>query len=120
LQIERLYYSITVGVPDQAAGEISTNIDRHPTDRLRMAVCGFGSIRGREAISTYRYEGTELPPFHLPHAGGQVLWSMPVHGASKYSPHTCSLSVALPCVANAHKTVWRLHESAPAHARSSS
>jgi 23S rRNA-/tRNA-specific pseudouridylate synthase len=54
MQINRLYYSITVGVPDSSSGEISTNIDRHPTDRLRMAVYGFGSTRGRQAISTYR------------------------------------------------------------------
>lgn len=54
MQIKRLYYSVTVGVPDKLSGEICTNIDRHPTDRLRMAVHGFGSIRGRQAISTYR------------------------------------------------------------------
>lgn len=67
VQIIRLYYSITVGVPDRKSGEICTNIDRHPTDRLRMAVYGFGSTRGRQAISTYR-----CAPFaagHLSQAG---------------------------------------------------
>lgn len=55
MQINRLYWSVTVGVPEKASGEVCTNIGRHPSDRLKMAVYGFGSSRGREAISTYKF-----------------------------------------------------------------
>lgn len=54
MQINRIYWSITVGVPLKESGEVCTNIGRHPSDRLRMAVYGFGSSRGREAVSTYK------------------------------------------------------------------
>lgn len=54
MQINRIYWSITVGVPEKSSAEVCTNIGRHPSDRLRMAVYGFGSSRGREAVSTYK------------------------------------------------------------------
>jgi 23S rRNA-/tRNA-specific pseudouridylate synthase len=54
LQVRRLYYSITAGVPKEAQGAVETNIWRHPTDRKRMAAFGFGSSKGKESISTYR------------------------------------------------------------------
>eukprot|EP00892_Ulva_mutabilis_P012882 jgi/Ulvmu1/9967/UM059_0016.1 len=52
--INRLYWSITIGVPKDSSGEVCTNIGRHPSDRLKMSVYGFGSSRGREAVSTYK------------------------------------------------------------------
>lgn len=52
--MERLYWSITAGVPAQREGTVRTNIVRHPSDRKRMAVCPFEGHKGKTAISTYR------------------------------------------------------------------
>ncbi|MCI0431959.1 MAG: RluA family pseudouridine synthase, partial [Rhodospirillales bacterium] len=49
--IERAYLAIVWGTPVPAAGEISGNIGRHPTDRKRMAIVARG---GKAALTRYR------------------------------------------------------------------
>ncbi|HUO80065.1 MAG TPA: 23S rRNA pseudouridine(1911/1915/1917) synthase RluD [Steroidobacteraceae bacterium] len=48
-QVEREYEAVTIGVMT-AGGTVDAPIDRHPVDRLRMAVRG----SGREAVTHYR------------------------------------------------------------------
>lgn len=49
--IVRKYHAIVTGVLKEDTGEICTNIGRHPTDRLKMAVVVQG---GKNAITHYR------------------------------------------------------------------
>ena len=49
--IELAYLAIVWGTPVPAAGEISGNIGRHPTDRKRMAIVARG---GKAALTRYR------------------------------------------------------------------
>ena len=48
-EVERVYEAVAIGVMT-AGGTIDAPIDRHPVDRLRMAVRG----NGREAVTHYR------------------------------------------------------------------
>jgi 23S rRNA pseudouridine1911/1915/1917 synthase len=48
-EVEREYEAVTIGVMT-AGGTVDAPIDRHPVDRLRMAVRG----SGREAVTHYR------------------------------------------------------------------
>lgn len=49
--IVRKYHAIVTGVLKEDEGDIRTNIGRHPTDRLRMAVVAKG---GKGAVTHYR------------------------------------------------------------------
>ncbi len=49
-KVRKEYLALAHGVPAPAAGRIAEPIDRHPTNKTRMAV----SKNGREAVSDYR------------------------------------------------------------------
>jgi 23S rRNA pseudouridine1911/1915/1917 synthase len=53
-RIERAYSALVWGVPMPAAGEISGNIGRSPSNRKKMAVVGPGG--GKPALTRYRVE----------------------------------------------------------------
>lgn len=52
--LRRVYHALVWGVPSPASGRIETQIGRHPTQRVKMAVLEHG---GREAITDYRTLG---------------------------------------------------------------
>ncbi len=56
LPLTRAYRAFVWGRPERVFGTIETEIGRHPTDRLRMAVLPEG--RGRVAITHWRTEAT--------------------------------------------------------------
>jgi 23S rRNA pseudouridine1911/1915/1917 synthase len=51
-RIERAYLALVWGVPAPAAGEVSGNIGRSPTNRKKMAVVA--AARGKPAVTRYR------------------------------------------------------------------
>jgi len=58
--VHRRYLALVWGRPDPVAGTITTNLGRHPKDRLRFAVVAPGS--GKHAITHYRTLTTSRPP----------------------------------------------------------
>jgi 23S rRNA pseudouridine1911/1915/1917 synthase len=95
-RIERAYSAFVWGVPAPAAGEISGNIGRSPTNRKKMAVVA--ASRGKPATTRYRTEQrfgdhatliecrlltgrTHQIRVHLAHAGHPAIGD-PVYGTS--------------------------------------
>jgi 23S rRNA pseudouridine1911/1915/1917 synthase len=99
-RIERTYGAFVWGVPVPAAGEISGNIGRSPSNRKKMAVVAAG--RGKPAVTRYRVERrfgdhaaliecrlltgrTHQIRVHLAHAGHPLIGD-PVYGARAGRP----------------------------------
>jgi tRNA pseudouridine synthase 2 len=51
--VDRMYYSISIGVPSPNKGIISTNVGRDFRDRKKMAAFAYGCTRGKMAKSYY-------------------------------------------------------------------
>jgi len=51
--VGRIYYSITLGLPQPGAGRVKTNIGRDFRDRKKMAAFAYASTRGRTSSSNY-------------------------------------------------------------------
>jgi len=51
--VDRIYHSISIGVPNPSKGIITTNVGRDFRDRKKMAAFAYGCTRGKMAKSNY-------------------------------------------------------------------